>query len=264
MSLLLGLILAVQAPASTAVDASKLALSAPVPVAEVDMGKLKGEPARLAWSPDATELYLQTVELDRFGNPTTRHYVLARQGGAIKPAKEEPQWAARYWAWKSGPSAPGNPGLRVSVDTRQEVKSSTANPMGGAMARGEPSGGGGTGTGSGGGGISVDEATVASNQSHNVVTQTMRLKGEVIGKWVNARMVPGTTFGWAPSGWSAIVFAREDGRIVVMDGQARRLEIAASKDALLPAWSDDGKRVAYLQRTGKKKFVLYSVDVTLG
>jgi hypothetical protein len=34
------------------------------------------------------------------------------------------------------------------------------------------------------------------------------------------------------------------------------------KDALLPVWSTDGARVAYLQKVGRKKYVVGWVPVT--
>jgi hypothetical protein len=42
------------------VDAMKI--SAPVKVAELDLGKLKGDHvSRMAWSPDGSQLYVQTM-----------------------------------------------------------------------------------------------------------------------------------------------------------------------------------------------------------
>ena len=60
-----------------------LVISNPTPVAELDMGKLKGEPSRLAWSPDGSQLYLQTLE-GGFGRPNAklRHYVFSAATGA--------------------------------------------------------------------------------------------------------------------------------------------------------------------------------------
>ena len=84
----------------------------------------------------------------------------------------------------------------------------------------------------------------------------MKLKGEIVGEFVNAVATPGLTFGWAPAG-GLIAFSNPDGRVVIMDDQGRKQEISSSKSTLLPAWTDDGKRLAYLQRTGKNKVVLH-------
>jgi hypothetical protein len=46
-----------------------------------------------------------------------------------------------------------------------------------------------------------------------------------------------------------------------MDRSGTKQEIAGSKDALLPAWSPDGMRLAWLQRDGKKKYQLKIASV---
>ena len=112
------------------------------------------------------------------------------------------------------------------------------------------------------GGGAAGEAMTAAMQSQIAHYYTLKLKGEVVGEFVNAVAVPGLTFGWGPAGTGLIAFSNPDGRIVIMDDQGRRQEISSSKSTLLPAWTDDGKRLAYLQRTGKDKAVLEIVDVT--
>ena len=102
----------------------------------------------------------------------------------------------------------------------------------------------------------------AANQAQTVNVWTLKLKGEVIGEFVNAAAVPGLTYGWAPAGTGLIAFSNKDGRLAIMDEQGRKQEIASSKSTLLPAWTDDGKRIAYLERAGKNKVVLKVVDVT--
>src|SRR5436190_23706921 len=90
-----------QSPAPLA--AVSTALSQPEAVGEIDINKLKGEPARLAWSPDGSELYVQIVEHDRQGAiKSAKHYLLSIATHSMKNVDAEPPWAARYWAWKSG------------------------------------------------------------------------------------------------------------------------------------------------------------------
>src|SRR5687768_13302767 len=59
-------------------------LAKPKQVVELDMGKLKGEPSRLAWSPDASHVYVQTLE-GGFGRPGAklRHYNVALATGKV-------------------------------------------------------------------------------------------------------------------------------------------------------------------------------------
>lgn len=62
-----------------------LSFSEPATIATIDTEKLKGQPARLAWSPDASQLYLQTLEgnFGQAGAPsiTTRSTPRAARNG---------------------------------------------------------------------------------------------------------------------------------------------------------------------------------------
>jgi hypothetical protein len=260
MWILLALIVAVGRPASPPADASKLTLSAPAAIVELDLGKLKGDLYRLAWSPDAKQLYLQTVERDRTGNlKAVHHYLLPLDGKTAKGVDGEPRWSAEYWAWKSMQTAPGLPAFKIEVEQQQKRMTGASTPMGGDLAKG-----GVEGTASLGGaatGLGAGDAMSAALQGQMVNVFTLKLKGEVVGEFINAPAIPGLTFGWAPSGTGLIAFANRDGRLVVMDDHGRKQEIPSSKSALLPAWSDDGKRLAYLEKTGKSKAVLKIVDV---
>jgi hypothetical protein len=248
------------AAAQTA-DASKVALSAPMTVAVVDAGKLKGDLTRLAWSPDGASFYLQTAERDTRGGVGVRHYVLEGTAQQPKGVNEEPAWAAAYWTRKSSQSAPGLASLRITIDQQQRLVSGTAAPKGGDLAKG---GLGPTGGASGGmGGTSVGDATSAAFGAQNVSVITLKLKGEVVGEFINAPALPGTTFGWGPAGSGLIVFAAADGRLMIMDDQGRKQEIQGPKAASFPGWSEDGTRIFFLERTGRKKFAAQSITVTV-
>jgi hypothetical protein len=248
------------ATVSPAVDASKLRFSAPAPIVEFDARKLKGVLFRLAWSPDAQQIYLQTIERDRAGNITTaHHYVMGLNGEAPKRVDQEPAWSAAYWEWKSSRAAPGLPAFKVDLEESQKRVKSTSTPMGGDLAKGGLEGSGAMAPVGGG---AVGEAMSAAMQGQMAHYYTLKLKGEVVGEFVNAVAIPGLTFGWGPAGTGLIAFSNPDGRIVIMDDQGRKQEISSSKSTLLPAWTDDGKRLAYLQRTSKDKVALHVVDVT--
>jgi hypothetical protein len=241
-------------------DASKLVLSAPVAIAEIDVGKLKGDLVRLAWSPDETEVYLQTAERDSRGNVRLRHYMKRLDAAAPKNVDQEPQWAGSYWAWKAGQAAPGLPAWKIQVEQERRRVTATATPSGGNMARGAPSPGADPGLG-GSAGMSVEEAARAAEQSQMANVYTLKLKGEVIGEFVNAPAIPGVTFGWGPVDSGLIAFADRDGHVVIMDDQGRKQEVPSSKAALLPGWTSDGTRLAYLERSGRKKVTLRIAEI---
>jgi hypothetical protein len=241
------------------IDASKLTFSKPATIVEVDMNKLKGDLFRVAWAPDAQQLYLQTVERDRSGRVTdTHHYMLPLDGHAPARADQEPAWAAEYWNWKSAQAAPGLPALKIEVEEQQKRITGTATPMGGELARGGLEGGGAMDPVGAGGAAGAMSATMQAQTAHYY---TLRLKGEVIGEFVNSPAVPGLTFGWAPATRGLIAYANQEGRLVVMDEHGQKQQVPESRAALLPAWSPDGARLAYFERTGKRKALLQVVEV---
>ena len=248
--------------AQATIDATRITLSPPTAVAEIDTGTLKGDLVRLAVSTDGTQFYLQTVERDSRGNVVARHYLLGPGGQQPKGTAQEPEWAAAFWRMKAAQSAPGLASLKIGIERQQKRVTSTSTPTGGDLAKGGVSPGTG-GAGGGVGGTSVADATGAAQQSQYASVITMTLKREVVGQFVNAPATPGTTFGWGPAGSGLIVFVNADGHLVLMDDQGRKREATGTRAALLPGWTSDGKRLMYLERTGRKRMTLKAIDVTL-
>lgn len=246
-------ILAAQSP----VRIATLKVSQPAKVAELDMDKLKGQPSRLAWSDDGAQLYVQTIE-GTFGQPgqKLRHYAVTLADEKRQDLPAEPEWASAYWTGKSGQTSPDGPPLKIELKTETRTEKGGSAPMGGDLARGGV--GGETGTGAG------DAATAAYNQQ-SIPVHTMLVSGTIVGQFVNSVIVPGLTFGWGPRGSKVIAFAdHKNGRVMVMDERGEKREVPGSKDAILPAWSADGTRIAWLQRNGKKKFTLQVARVEPG
>jgi hypothetical protein len=241
-----------QAPSAGAISLSPTARTA-----DLDMSKLKGEPARLAWSADGAQLYLQTAERKSDGSMSLRHYVLPATGGSFEAAEAEPPWATKYWAWKSTQSAPGAPAFKIQLDSQKRIVRSTSAPRGAAIAGMGGDAGAGASTGLG----RSEGASVAIGEGQNAVVHSMLLNGEVIGEWVNAAIVPGLTYGWSPASLGLIAFANREGHIVIMDPKGGKQQITGSKDASLPAWTEDGTRLVYLEKSGKKKYTLRVVNV---
>jgi len=247
----------VGSPGAT-VDASKLTLSAPAAIVEIDTKKLEGELLRLSWSPDGKQMYLQTVERDKSGAiKAAHHYLLALDGKSPSKTEQEPDWSAAYWGWKSAQAAPGLAAAKIDLTEETKRVTSTSAPVGGDLAKGGSEGGTGTP------GASIGNAADAAMQSQNAHYYILKFKGEVIGQFENTVAVPGLTFGWGPQNSGLIAFANNrDGRVVIMDDQGRKQEVQGSKAALLPAWTQDGKRLAYFEKTGKNKAALRIVEVT--
>jgi hypothetical protein len=236
-------------------SAKALQLSAPAQVGTLDTGKLKGEPTELAWSPDGSQLFLQTSERDSKAmviNP--RAYVLSASDGKPQAVDAPPAWVTEYWTWKSNQYAPGSKTFGVEVTQEDRKSTATSSPMGGDLAKG-----GSSGDANGGGTSAGDIAShAAQTQTQHVFVLT--LKGENVGEFVNQQFLPGYTFGWAPRN-RIIAYRNVSGRLAFMDEQGQKQQVDATRNVILPAWSNDGSKIAFLQRAGKNKYDLFVVTV---
>jgi hypothetical protein len=218
-------------------------------VTELDLGKLKGELRELCWSRDGSELYVKTAD----GNPGSeklRHYLVGVAGGAPKPIDQEPEWAADYWGFKSDRFAPGLRSLMIDFEQKQEkIRVGTGSGRPGEMASGAA------------GANPVDIEKTAEGQHENVARLT--LFGETISEFVNQMPIPGLMFGWGPVGSGAIAYTdRELGHLMLLDQHRHKQTVPGVKDALLPAWSIDGTRLAWVQKAGRKKYSLLWAQVS--
>jgi dipeptidyl aminopeptidase/acylaminoacyl peptidase len=242
------------AAAQDAIRVDAIKISAPVKVAELDLGKLKGDHvSRMAWSPDGSQLYVQTMEGD-FGRPPKklRHYVLDAVDGARKDVDAEPEWATAYWVQKSHHTSPD--AQKIDLKDEVRVEKAVSTPMGGSLARGG---------GSDVSGSSSGEAIAAASTRENVKVITLTFMGTAVGLFEGTPLVPGRTFGWGPKGSKAIAYADvKNGRLMIMDEKGNRQEVSGSKDAILPSWSQDGQKLAWLQKDGKKKHVLHIASLS--
>jgi hypothetical protein len=229
----------------------------PIEITRIDIGKLKGSLVReLAWSPDGKQLYLQTYDVDKQALPKALyHYLIETSGsGSPKRVDAEPAWANDYWNWKSTQSAPGVPAMKIDLETDKKLTNATAMPMGGDMARGGASGGDT--------GISLGAVMQAAGSAENRVTYTMRLKGQVVGQWVNQAIVPGLTYGWGPKDSGLIAYADQGGKLVIMNEAGDRQTLDGTKDVVLPGFTEDGTKLVYLEERGRNKYAVMIATVT--
>lgn len=239
--LILSSALASQAAAGAPLDVSKIKIGQPAAVAELDLGKLKGDLREIGWSPDGAQLYIQTADGD--GPSATRHYyVVSATGGAVAAVDHAPTWANEYWDLKSSRSAPGLDAVEIDIVSGDAI---TGLPRDGRPGNGADVG-----------------QFAASNETRTSDVLVMRLFDTSIGEFVNTRPVPGQTFSWGPDASGAIAFVDHDGRVTLLDRGKHKQIVAGVKDATLPAWSTDGAHLAWAQKTGRKKFMLMAATVT--
>jgi hypothetical protein len=239
-----------------AADTRQIALEPAHTIVEIDIGKLKGEPGRLAWSPDGAQLYLEMVDRDSRGTvKSTKATLITLANNSMKNIDEPPAWVGKYWLWKSSQASPAAPSFKISVDERQETVRSTAAPTGGALARG--------GTADPAAGTSLGDAASAANTAQVQIIRRLTLKGETLGEWVNQAVVPGVNFGWAPAPDHLIAYAKKDGGpLILLDDQGHKQTLPGANVAVLPAWSEDGTKLAWLEKKDKKHYDLEIAGVT--
>ena len=80
----------------------------------------------------------------------------------------------------------------------------------------------------------------------------LTLLGTDIATWTNERPYPGARFSWGPSNSGALVYVGEKGQLVFFDQQKQKRAITSHKDAVLPAWSADGRASRTCRRPARR------------
>ena len=192
---------------------------------------------------------MQTADGDP-SSPTRRHYIITLAGGAAAPTAKAPEWATDYWGIKSDRFAPGLRSLMIGFEQKQEkMKVGTGTGRPGDQAGGGP------------GSIPVDIEKTAEGQFQNYARLTFA--GETISEFVNQMPIPGLMFSWGPPGSGAMAYTdREFGRLMLIDQHKHKQTISGIRDALLPAWSIDGTRLAWVHKSGRRKYTLVWATVS--
>ena len=213
------LLVVVQAASARSVVPSK-----PVTVGDLNSGKLKGDPTQLAWSPDNSQLFLQTSEHDSVGmikNP--RFYIVDAATGKIASVAAAPEWADIVLGMEVEQVGAGISARSPSTSSRTSRPIATSAPMGGSLARG------GGDFNPNGGGTTIEDVTMRTQQMQKQQVITLTLKNEIVGEFVNQQFLPGYTFGWAPQSVGMIAYCNASGHSIVMDEQGEKQELAGTQ-----------------------------------
>src|ERR1700730_11238073 len=214
-----GLLVAAFVVSVPAAQPQPFSTGAPVLVADLQGSRFSGDPSQLAWSPDSTTLCVQTLEGDR-PPLKTRYYLVRLAEHDFHGVDVAPDWAPKYWEWKSARTPPGHPELAIQVQTQNKSGGVPTQSLRGKAA-----------------GRGLENAVAAQNEAEGSVVRTLTLKGEAIGQYVNQPLVPGMTFGWSPEALHAVAYANPDGHLALMVLQGGTMDADAAKGIILPAWS---------------------------
>jgi hypothetical protein len=226
---------------------SALTIGAPVIVGDLDMGKLKGDVRELAWAPDGKAFYLQTAD-GPSQTPKFRHYTISVETAAVTALDAQPDWAVQYWEYKSDRAAPGIGSLMIDVEQKIETIKAGTGPAGALDRTSSPAGGGNI--------MDTDNIAKGTDQYQKATVIRLKLLDETVSEFLNERPVPGMMFSWGPEKSGAIAYTDRDGRLTLFDQGKHRKHVSGAKDAVFPAWTTDGSRLAWLQKSGRKRYTL--------
>ena len=247
LALAIGLWLAATG-ASRVSDDTIVTLDEPIAWAQIDTVALKGRPARLAWSDDRSELYLQVVKGLTSEDLTFRHYLI-RKGSAPRLIDKQPKWVEEYWKWKSAKVFFGDPRFTIIVETSRQI----LDNLNGVSANKTPYLSDTPLTG--------NQLTLARQPGQTQITNRLVLNGVSIGEFVDELIVPGYTFSWSSEELRLIAFRANTGRLSIMNEDGKIQTVRRTANIILPAWSDDGAAIAYLDRNDRRTFTLFVVEI---
>jgi len=229
-------------------DDTIVPLAEPVAWAQIDASAIKGRPARLAWSDDRSELYLQVVNGSTTADLTFRHYLI-KKGSKPRAVDTQPKWVEEYWKWKSAKVFFLDPRLTIEVETTRQI----LDNLNGTAATKTPYLSDTP--------LSGNQLTLSRQPGETVLTNRLILNGVSIGEFVDELIVPGYTFSWSPEELRLIAFRSNSGRLAIMNEDGKVQTVRRTANVILPAWSDDGAAIAYIERTDRRSFTVFVVEI---
>jgi hypothetical protein len=231
-------------------DPARLVVSNPTTLCDLGKADARGVATRVAWSPDGVWIYVRMSTFDRWSNETVRHLLVETQGKRVQDLGDEPSWLPRYWNTKSALTSPAVASWRIRIDTREEQVRTTNVPREGNIGQhGDPSAG------------MDDVVRKAANSSQKTLFENYVLNGRVISSAINDHVAPGRAFAWAPQPVALIAFVDAKGRLQLMTQAGATREVRGARKPSLPAWSEDGRRLAFVQSSATSNCVVKVVEI---
>ena len=202
---------------------------------------------QLAWSPDATELYLMTYEPNRDASIKEAFHFLIPLG--------DRRAEARRRSARRGRSSTGNGKSDRTRPAIRRSRSKCCRKSGGRTPSRCPWAARWRAAGrrSGTTGLSREAALDAARAHANddvYIAQAERAK--IVGEWINHPIVPGQTFGWGPTKHRTHRLCRAQVRAAGPHGQeGQQQKVNDTKNVVSLRGPTDGTRLAYLEGRGR-------------
>jgi hypothetical protein len=208
-------------PVLEPIDVDRLKVTEIKTIASISRTELKGlVPTAVCWSPDSSGLLIHCCKAVGGGvyNPTNYvgdDYSLALTGGGLTNLDVQPPWARETWARKSSVVSPCGTPIRVGDRSQRVVYLLSGTIIGRATAHWS------------------DFPALGCGTNVRAVVESEEFD----------YLYPGSTYSWAPPGGRAIVYTDEY-KMFILSEDGRRKKKVASGNYSLPAWSDDGGKIA--------------------
>ena len=209
-------------------------------------------PVMLSWSPDNSTLFVYAELLSQIAEKSVRvlgkaDFSIPATGGEFKEEKERPAWVKEYWDRKSALVSSDGAQVKKEASSRmEEVYTLAGKEIGrpwyshfGSQA-------------------AMDKHLNRSSALRSRLSRGGAVQTEKAPK-VDI-FYPGMTYSWSPPGGNAIVYY-DDFKVYVMSDEGKEKKTIASGDLYLPAWSNDGKKVAFI-RVNDRIWELHLVELS--
>jgi hypothetical protein len=179
-------------------------------------------------------------------------FSLSADGEDFKEEEEQPSWAGPYWNFKSSLTSPD--GAEIKRDASRRVESSyrlSGKVVGRPWYAWRRT-------------AALDKHLTADHtRSPDAATRTSpsRGLGETRSGPEPHLFYPGMTWSWSPPGGNAIVYY-DDFKVRIMSNDGKVKKKIASGDYYLPAWSHDGKKVAFIRLPTSEIWDIHVVELT--
>ncbi len=177
----------------------------------------------LAWDANGT-LIIQTVAVEKDGSRSARYHTVAGRGMKVVAIATPPPEVERYWAMKASRVSPTGLGKIV-------VKDDAKLPMYGISSLEKRF---------------IDSVEMGGTQ----VTSEVRLGELLLHRRHGVVPYDGEVWSWSPAEINRIAYVDEKGDLWIARADGTGAERALKGKFTLPAWSEDGLRLAIAERKG--------------